>query len=53
VLSAMRHLDVIESELRLIATVRRTAAELGMQAPRIGRVDEMLDERNELNPKAT
>lgn len=43
-LSAMRDLDVIVSELRLLAAVRRTAAELGAPAPRIGPVDELLDE---------
>jgi hypothetical protein len=37
-------LDVIASELRLLAAVRRTAAQVGMSAPRIGPVDELLDE---------
>ena len=32
------------SELRLLAAVRRTAAEIGAPAPRIGPVDELLDE---------
>jgi hypothetical protein len=41
-------LDVIESELRLIAAVPRTAAEVGAPAPRIGPVDQLLDEWNEL-----
>jgi hypothetical protein len=40
----MRDLDVIESELRLIAAIRRTADEAGMPAPRIGPADELLDE---------
>jgi hypothetical protein len=31
-------------ELRLIAAVRRTAAEVGAPMPRIGPVDELLDE---------
>lgn len=43
-LRAMRDLDVIESELRLLAAVGRTAAELGVPMPRIGPVDELLDE---------
>jgi hypothetical protein len=43
-LSAMRDLDVIESELRLLAAVRRTCAEMEGAAPRIGPVDELLDE---------
>lgn len=43
-LPGMRDLDVIESELRLLAAVRRTAAELGAPAPRIGPADELLDE---------
>jgi hypothetical protein len=40
----MRALDVIESELRLIAAVRRTAAELDAPMPRIEPVDQLLDE---------
>jgi hypothetical protein len=43
-LSGVRDLDVIASELRLIAAVRRTAAELGAPTPRIGPVDELLDD---------
>ena len=39
-----RDLDTIESELRLLAALRRTAAELGAPAPRMGPVDELLDE---------
>jgi len=31
----MRDLDTIDSELRLIAALRRTAAEMGAPAPRI------------------
>jgi hypothetical protein len=41
----MRDLDIIESELRLIAAVRRTAVQVGAPAPRIDLVDELLDER--------
>jgi hypothetical protein len=40
----VRDLDTRESELRLIAAVRRTAAELGGPAPRIDPVDQLLDE---------
>ena len=40
----MRALDVTESELLLLATVRRIAAKLGAPATRIGPVDELLDE---------
>ena len=36
--------NVVASELRLIAAVRRTAAEVGAPMPRIGPVDELLDE---------
>jgi hypothetical protein len=43
----MRDLDIIESELRLLALVRRTAAEVGAPAPRIGPVDQLLDEWND------
>jgi hypothetical protein len=39
----MAHLEVIASELRLIAAIRRTAAELGAPMPRIEPVDELLD----------
>lgn len=47
-LSAVRDLQVIESELRLIAAVRRTAAEVGAPAPRIDVADELLDEWSSL-----
>jgi hypothetical protein len=40
----VRDIGIIESELRLIAAIRRTAAETGMRAPRIGPADELLDE---------
>jgi hypothetical protein len=43
----MRDLDIIESELRLIAAVRRTAVQVGAPAPRIDLVDELLDDRIE------
>lgn len=38
--------EVIDSELRLLAAVRRTVAEEGGLAPDIEVVDELLDERN-------
>jgi hypothetical protein len=40
----MRGLDVIDSELRLIAAIRRTAVEVGAPMPRFDLVDELLDE---------
>jgi hypothetical protein len=43
----MRDLDAIDSELRLIAAVRRSIREHGGQ-PSSRHVDELLDERNEL-----
>jgi hypothetical protein len=39
-----RDLDTIASELRLIAALRRTAAEMGAPAPRIDVADELLAE---------
>jgi hypothetical protein len=41
----MRDFDIIDSELRLPAAVRRTAAELGGPLRSIGLLDELLDER--------
>jgi hypothetical protein len=38
----MRDLEVIASELRLIAAIRRTGTEVGMPAPSIGLADEWL-----------
>jgi hypothetical protein len=43
----MRDPAVIMSELRLLLAVRRTAAEVGMPAPRIGPIDDLLDEWND------
>jgi hypothetical protein len=40
----MRDLETIDSELRLIAALHRTAAEMGALAPRIDVADELLDE---------
>jgi hypothetical protein len=40
----MRDIETIKSELRLLAAVRRTAAEVAAPALRIGPVDELLDE---------
>ena len=44
----MRDLDTIDSELQLLAAVRRVCRELGGRVPAIGPVDELLDERREL-----
>jgi hypothetical protein len=38
--------DVIDSELRLVAAVRRTCAELGGAMPTTAVLDELLNERN-------
>jgi hypothetical protein len=43
----MRHLDTIDSELRLLATVRRSIREHGGE-PSSRQVDEVLDERNDV-----
>jgi hypothetical protein len=40
----VRDLDVIASELRLVAAIRRTAAEVGAPAPRTEVADRLLDE---------
>ena len=45
----MRDLNIIESELRLLAAVRRTAVEMGMPTPRIGPVDQLLDEWSDVH----
>ncbi|MCA2253874.1 hypothetical protein JF710_11905 [Mycobacterium intracellulare] len=42
----MRDFEAIESELRLVAAVRRALAELGSQMPATTVLDELLDERN-------
>ena len=41
----MRDREPVDSELRLIAALRRTAADMGAPAPRIDVADELLDER--------
>jgi hypothetical protein len=46
----VRDIATIESELRLLAAVRRTAAEIGAPAPHIGPVDDLLDEWNDARP---
>lgn len=43
---AVRDRDVIDSELRLVAAVRRTCAELGGAMPTTAVLDRLLDERN-------
>jgi hypothetical protein len=47
-LDRMRDLEVVDSELRLLAAVRRVCREQGGRVPAIGPVDELLDERREL-----
>ncbi|WP_165703532.1 hypothetical protein [Mycobacteroides abscessus] len=42
----MRDRDAIDSELRLVAAVRRTCAELGGAKPTTAVLDGLLDERN-------
>jgi hypothetical protein len=49
----MRDLEVIDSELRLLAAVRRVCREQDGVLPSIGPVDELLDERRELDRKLT
>ena len=49
----MRDLEVIDSELRLLAAVRRVCREEDGVLPSIGQVDELLDERRELDGKLT
>lgn len=44
----MRDLETIDSELRVLAAVRRVCRELGGTVPSIGPVDELLDERGGL-----
>jgi len=44
----MRDIETIDSELRLVAAVRRTARERGSPLPLIDVVDALLDERREL-----
>jgi hypothetical protein len=47
----MRGLEVIDSERRLVAVLRRTARERGGPLPSFGLADMLLDERWELTPK--
>jgi hypothetical protein len=44
----MRDRDTIDSELRLLAAVRRVCREQGGTLPSMGSVDALLDERGEL-----
>ena len=53
VIIGMRDLEVIDSELRLLAAVRRVCREQDGVLPSIGPVDELLDERRELDRKPT
>ncbi|ORW05018.1 MULTISPECIES: hypothetical protein [Mycobacterium] len=51
----MRDIETIDSELRLVAAVRRILIELGEPLPDIKRMDELLDERCALtcSPRST
>jgi hypothetical protein len=49
----MRDLEVIDSELRLLAAVRQVCREQDGVLPSIRPVDELLDERRELDRKLT
>jgi hypothetical protein len=51
--SPVRDVDVVDSELRLLATVRRVCRKQEGVQPSIGPVDELLDERRELDRKPT
>ena len=44
----MRDRDIIDSELRLVAALRRAARERGGLLPSIGVADALLDERRDL-----
>jgi hypothetical protein len=52
-IAAVRDLETIDSELRLLAAVRRVCREQDGVLPPIGPVDELLDERRELDRKLT
>jgi hypothetical protein len=43
----MRDLEVIDAEVRLVATIRRAALERGGPLPSIAAADALLDERGE------
>jgi hypothetical protein len=49
----MRDIETIDSELRLVAALRRAARERGGPLPSIGVADALLDERRELAEWAT
>jgi hypothetical protein len=49
----VRDLEVIDSELRLLAAVRRVCREQDGVLPSIGPVDELPDERRELDRNLT
>jgi hypothetical protein len=53
VVIGMRDLDVIDSELRLLAAVRRGVTRAGRSPALYRAVDELLDERRELDRKLT
>jgi hypothetical protein len=49
----MRDLDTIDSELRLVVTLRRAARERGGPLPSIDVADALLDERSRLGAVAS
>jgi len=49
----VRDNETIDSELRLLAAVRRVCREEGRVLPSIGPIDALLDEHRELDPKLT
>jgi hypothetical protein len=49
----VRDLKVIHSELRLLAAARRVCGEQDGILPSIGPIDELLDERRELDRQLT
>jgi hypothetical protein len=49
----VRDLEVIDSEVRLLAAVRQVCRELDGVLPSLGPVNDLLDERRELDRKLT
>jgi hypothetical protein len=47
----MRDQEVVDSELRLLAAVRRSIREAAGRSPSTARIDELLDERAGVLPK--
>ena len=46
--ASVRDIETIDSELRLVATLRRAARERGDPLPSIGVADALLDERGDM-----